>query len=196
MGISLWLVPSRDVATKLHRIMKTKTSTFKSPSSFPQFEPHVTLATVPSSTPLDVLRAAIPKGQPVVPVDFRSVDVGNKYFMSVYVTVHHSGELNTLRENLKKSLGEQAVPPLAHVSLFYIDDSEPEERTKVAEQLRRDGRIIEQAGDRVALNCAAQPSEGGENDIVDGFDGAEIWIALCDGPVPGWEIKDRIKLPL
>ncbi|GJE96436.1 cyclic phosphodiesterase-like protein [Phanerochaete sordida] len=196
MGLSLWLVPPRDVATKLRTIMKTKTSTSKSPSSFPHFEPHVTLATVPSSTPLDDLRAAIPLGQPVVPVTFRSVDVGSKYFMSVYVTVHHTGELNTLRDNLKTSLGEQAVPPLAHVSLFYIDDSDAEERTKVEEQLERDGRIVRIADDRTALNCAEDPAESSKDDLLDGFDGGEIWIALCDGPVPTWTVKDRIKLPL
>ncbi|EKM55047.1 uncharacterized protein PHACADRAFT_255378 [Phanerochaete carnosa HHB-10118-sp] len=176
--------------------MRTKTSTFKSPSSFPHFEPHVTLATVPSSTPLDELRAAIPKDQPAVPVSFKSVDVGNKYFMSVYVTVYHAGGLDALREDLKKSLGERVVPPLAHVSLFYIDDSEPEERTKVVEQLKRDGRIVDKGEDKVALNYSEQHLESGEDDAVDGFDGGEIWIALCDGPVPTWIIKDRIKLPL
>lgn len=176
--------------------MKTKTSTFKSPSSFPHFEPHVTLVTVPSSTPLSELRAAVPNNQPVVPVSFRSVDVGDKYFMSVYVTVHHAGELSTLRENLKESLGEQVVPPLAHVSLFYIDDSEPEERTKVAEQLRQDGRIVDKGKDQVALDCSERPSGDAGKDLVDGFDGGEIWIALCDGPVQTWEIKERIQLPL
>ena len=71
-----------------------------------------------------------------------------------------------------------------------------DERAKVAEQLGRDGRIVHVADDRVALNCAADPSTGDKGDLLDGFDGAEIWIALCDGPVPTWIVKDRIKLPL
>lgn len=176
--------------------MKTKTPTYKSPSSFPHFEPHVTLATVPSSMSHDALRAAIPAHQPAVPVSFKSVEVGDKYFMSVYVTVHHSGELDTLREALKASLGEKAVPPVAHVSLFYIDDSEPEERTRAFDILRKQGRIVEKGEGKVALDCYdGAGSTGRQEDVVDGFDESEIWIAVCDGPVETWEVTDRIKLP-
>lgn len=171
-----------------------RTTSSQSPSSFPHFEPHVTLATVPSSTDLHELRAAVPVNQPVVPVTFKSVEVGNKYFMSVYVTVHHAGELDTLRKHLKKNLGEKAVPPVAHVSLFYIDDSEPQEREKAGELLREQGRIIEQGEGAVALDCAEGDSESRQPELLDGFEGSEIWIALCDGPVPTWEVKDRIKL--
>jgi 2',3'-cyclic-nucleotide 3'-phosphodiesterase len=172
-----------------------KTTTYQSPSSFPRFEPHITLATVPSSTSVDDLRTAIPIDQSPVPAIFKSVEVGDKYFMSVYVTVHHSGELNALRETLKNNLGERAVPPIAHISLFYIDNSEPEERAKVADQLRNHGRIVEQGEDRIALDCAERISvDSPARELIDNFDGCEIWIALCDGPVDTWEVKERIRL--
>lgn len=190
--MSLWLVPPRDVAAKLRTIMDMKTPTAKSPSSFPHFEPHITLCTVPSSTDVAELCAAIPKDQPVVPVDFKAVKVGQQYFMSVYVTVHDRGELATLREALKDELGEGSCPPVAHVSLFYIDDSEPEERAKMADRLRGEERIV-LGSDGVALDCSPDaPSR--ERVLLSAFDGAEIWVAVCDGPVPTWVIKDRIPL--
>lgn len=192
-GLSLWLVPPRDIASKLDVIMSKKTSTFTSPSSFARFEPHITLATVPSSTPIAELAAAIPADQPAIQASFKSIDVGNKYFMSIYAVVHHSIPLETLRTSLKRALGESTVPPLSHVSLFYIDDADADERTKMAAILREEGRVVEQGEDRVALDCAA--SVGQTADLVDGFNGGEIWIALCDGPVHTWQIKQRIALP-
>ncbi|KIP06049.1 hypothetical protein PHLGIDRAFT_477889 [Phlebiopsis gigantea 11061_1 CR5-6] len=194
MGTSLWLVPSQEAASKLEIVMKTETGTSQSPSSFPPFDPHITLVTVPSTTSLDELRAAIPADQPVVPVTFKRVEIGHKYFMSVYVTVHHAAELNALRDALGKALGEQTVPPVAHVSLFYIDDSEPEERQKAYDILEKEGRIVDRGEDHVALDCADGEPESREPDLLDGFEGSEIWIAVCDGPVPTWVVKDRIKL--
>ena len=153
-GISLWLVPPHDTAAKLRRIMDMRTPTAKSPSSFPSFEPHITLCTVPSSSDIPALVSAIPSGQAVVPATFKSVEVGNKYFMSVYVTVHHESELNTLRAALTERLGESAIPPVAHVSLFYIDDADVDERTKIEKELRDEGRIIPLGEDRVAIDCS------------------------------------------
>ncbi|KAJ3548158.1 hypothetical protein NM688_g5328 [Phlebia brevispora] len=197
MGISLWLVPPRDVAAKLRVIMDMKTASYRSPSSFPHFEPHVTLCTVPSSTEISELCSAIPKDQSVVPVTFKAVEVGPIYFMSVYATVHHKGELNALREALKAKLGEKAIPPVSHVSLHYIDDSEPEERTKLFDQLREEGRIVDLGKDSVALDCslispAANSSQA--KDLVSEFAGGEIWVAVCDGPVPTWKISEKIAL--
>ena len=194
-GTSLWLVPPPDVAAKLNRIMRRKTPTSKSPSSFPPFAPHITLCTVPSSMDTSELCSAVPKDQPVMPVTFKAVEVGSKYFMSVYVTVPHVGALDSLRESLKTTLGERTVPPISHVSLFYIDDSEPEEREKMASELRNEGRVIELGEDRVALDCAEVPSgDPTSPDVVSGFIGGEIWVAVCDGPVPGWTVKEIIRL--
>jgi len=195
MGTSLWLVPDPETdALKLERIMSQKTDAAKSPSSFPRFQPHVTLATVPSSTSESVLRNAIANSQPQVPVTFQSVEVGDKYFMSVYVTAQRTSELVQLRQHLSQELGEKTVPPVPHLSLFYVDDSDVAEREKIAAELRRQGRVIGSSDGRsVQLDCTEGDARG--QDLLGGFAGREIWIMLCDGPVETWRrIGDRIVL--
>ncbi|KAI0086438.1 2',3'-cyclic-nucleotide 3'-phosphodiesterase [Irpex rosettiformis] len=193
MGTSLWLVPPSDIADKLERIMKFKTPSYKSPASFPHFHPHITLTTVPSNTPLEDLRKVVPVDQADIPVTFKVVEVGEKYFMSVYVTVHQNGSLGELREHLKNTLGEKTVPPKSHISLFYIDDPDSEERNKVFDELVQQQRIVELGEGKVGLNCSEIPDKNLE-EIVSGFKGTEIWIAVCEGPVETWEIKDKIVL--
>ena len=195
-GTSLWLVPPHDVAQKLQRIMKLKTPSYKSPASFPHFHPHITLTTVPSQTtppPVDELRKAIPTDQPIIPITFKVVEVGEKYFMSVYVTVDQDGVHGDLRNKLKSALGEKTVPPKSHLSLFYIDDPDSEERTKIYDELLEQQRVVELGEGRVGLDCSEVPRKDLE-DVVSGFQGAEIWIAVCDGPVETWVIKDKIAL--
>ncbi|CAL1705230.1 unnamed protein product [Somion occarium] len=172
--------------------MSFKTNSAKSPASFPRFHPHITLSSVSSDTDISNLRSAVPAGQVKVPIHFKSVDVGDKYYMSAYVSVHHSEELSALRDNLKEALGEDTVPPLAHVSLFYIDDVDAGERQKIFEQLNEGGRIISKDDHSVALDCTEGDARG--QDVIDGFVACEIWIALCDGPVEAWTIKDKIQL--
>ncbi|KAL4246112.1 hypothetical protein ABKN59_003285 [Abortiporus biennis] len=193
MGTSLWLVPPPDKANLLsHTIMSLKTPGAQSPSSYPHFDPHITLATVPSSTPIANLRASIPHHQKPIPIRFKSLEVGSKYFMSVYVAIHHSPELVTLRENLQETLGNQAVPPLAHVSLFYIDDSDADERQKMADKLAEEGRVIVHDDESVTLDLTEGDKRNQE--LLTGFEGGEIWIAVCDGPVPTWKVAEKIKL--
>jgi hypothetical protein len=31
-------------------------------------------------------------------------------------------------------------------------------------------------------------------DALQGFDGVEIWIALCDGPVETWAVLEKVEL--
>lgn len=192
IGLSLWLVPPSDVSDMLQTVMKLKTPGYQSPSSYPHFHPHVTLATVPSDTPVETLRAAIPADQRAIPVTFKAVEVGDKYFMSIYVVVYQDEFLGVLRDALGNALGEQTIPPKAHVSLFYIDNADAEERQKMADKLTEQGRIVELGEYMVALDCSAEGSEG--TDVVDGFNGGEIWIASCDGPVETWSVKDKIRL--
>ena len=134
--------------------MKFKTPSYQSPSSFPHFHPHITLTTVPSSTPVETLRQAVPASQAAIPITFKVVEVGNKYFMSVYVTVHQDGALGELREHLKSTLGDKTVPPKSHVSLFYSDDPDVEERQKVYDGLVRQQRIVSLGEGRVGLDCS------------------------------------------
>ena len=148
--------------------------------------------TVPSDTEISVLRSAIPDNQSKIPIRFKSVDVGSEYYMSVYVVVHHTSKLTALREALGENRPGDKVPPLSHVSLFYIDPSDAEERRRVRDILSNDGRIIDRGLDSVALDCTEGDLRG--KDLIDGFVGSEIWIALCDGPVETWVVKDKIPL--
>ncbi|KAK7681534.1 hypothetical protein QCA50_015266 [Cerrena zonata] len=192
MGLSLWLVPPEPQATQLSRIMSYNTGTSQSPASFPRFHPHITLLTVPSITDLSTLRSAVPSGQPKIPIHFKSVDVGTEYYMSVYVVVHHTAELTALRESIMKNRPDDKVPPLSHVSLFYIDPADAAERNKICDILVDDGRIVNEGIDSVTLDCTEGQQRG--KDLMDGFIGGEIWIALCDGPVETWVVKDKIPL--
>lgn len=172
--------------------MSYKTDTSQSPTSFPHFHPHITLLTVPSDTDLSNLRSAVPESQTRIPIRFKSVDVGHEYYMSVYVVVHHDPELTALRNSLKKSRPEDKVPPLSHVSLFYIDPSDAAERSKIRDILDSDGRIVDNGKEALTLDCSEGEQRG--KDLIDGFIGGEIWIALCDGPVETWVVKDKISL--
>ncbi|CDO77930.1 hypothetical protein BN946_scf184679.g9 [Trametes cinnabarina] len=151
--------------------MRIKPSTTRSPSSFPQFHPHVTLASSPDAA---ALRAAIPPNQRAFPVRFKSLEVGDKYF----------------------NVG--AVPSVAHLSLYYIDDADEEERARTAETLRSELRVLESGtGDEraVRLACLDDDAEGEqEPEILEGFDAEEIWVVKCEGPVPDWEVLEKIPL--
>ncbi|KAI0374664.1 hypothetical protein BV20DRAFT_383416 [Pilatotrama ljubarskyi] len=197
MGISLWLVPPASQATKIKHTMRVKPSSPpRSSASFPPFDPHVTLASHPSDA--SALRAAIPSGQRAFGVRFKSLEVGDKYFMSVYVAVHSppGSPLETLREHLREKLGEQAVPPVAHLSLYYIDDADKEERERTAETLRSELRVLESGrGEARSVSLACVDDDGEqEPEILDSFDGEEIWVVKCEGPVPEWEVIEKIEL--
>lgn len=177
--------------------MKLRPPTSKSSSSLPSFQPHVTLA---SSSDVAALRAAIPRDQPVIPVRFKSLEVGEKYFMSVYIAVHSSpgSPLEKLRDHLRASLGDAAVPPVAHLSLYYIDDAHKDERENTARRLKSELRILE--GGRgeeseVKIACFYDDIEEEQDpELIDGFDGEEIWMVRCEGPVPGWEVMEKFVL--
>ncbi|OSD08345.1 hypothetical protein PYCCODRAFT_1379845 [Trametes coccinea BRFM310] len=201
MGISLWLVPRASQAEKIKLVMRLRPNSTLSPSSFPDFHPHVTLATSPS---LSALRAAIPADLRPIAVRFKRLQFdGNqgKYFMAVYVTVQSAPEsaLEALREHFRAQLGARAVPPVAHMSLYYIDDADREERPRIAETLRSELRVLESGSgeeSRVQLACVDDDAEGEQvPEILDGFDGEEVWVVRCEGPVPTWEILEKIPLP-
>ena len=166
----------------------------QSPSSFPAFQPHVTLATSPDE---DALRAALPDDQRVVQVQFRSLEVGDKYFMSVFVAVHArpGSPLAHLRSHLRGALSECAVPPLPHLSLYYIDDSRAADRQLVIDRLFQNGHFISSSEPNgLAVNFA--PEDTSNLDLLHGFDADAIWVVLCDGPVNGWRVLYKQTLQL
>ncbi|RPD67955.1 hypothetical protein L226DRAFT_555675 [Lentinus tigrinus ALCF2SS1-7] len=196
-AISLWLVPNEETRRKIETAMKIGPPTTNSPSSFPPFQPHVTLA---SSSDPTALRAAVPRDQPAIPVSFKSLEVGEKYFMSVFVAVHsaHGSPLETLREHLRASLGDAAVPPVAHLSLYYIDKADKGEREYVARRLKSELRVLEGGrGDESVVKIACfydDIEEEQDPELIDGFDGEEIWLVRCKGPVPSWEVLQKFIL--
>ncbi|PIL29764.1 hypothetical protein GSI_07969 [Ganoderma sinense ZZ0214-1] len=205
MGISLWLVPNEEDAERIKLVMQYKpTSPTKSPSSFPTFHPHVTLAT--TSDPA-ILRAALPPNLPVIPVQFKSAEVGEKYFMSVYVAVHspNGSPLENLRSHLRAVLGDAAVvPSVPHISLYYIDDADKDTRMSTLQDLHAHFRVIGKPGGErsvtadldgmVGLGCYAgsEPSKAADSSyILRQIESKEIWLVrrLCERR-PGGGLDD------
>ncbi|KAF5315929.1 hypothetical protein D9611_004796 [Ephemerocybe angulata] len=200
--VAIWILPSSSDREKLRTVMRPQhdTSTL-SASSYPNFEPHITLASVPNNFSLSDIRAALqtslPKGQaepgnPNLLIKFASLVVGEHYFRSVYVAVEHSPELAALHEKFHASLGVQPrTPAFPHCSVAYVadEDAEKGERAKFERALREAGKVregYEWGKRRVALLCAGE--------WVDGWEAAEVWLAECVGPVEGWKILDKIPL--
>ncbi len=120
--------------------------------------------------------------------------------MSVFVAVHSSpgSPLENLREHLRASLGDAAVPPVAHLSLYCIDEADEEARENTARRLKSDLRVLE--GGRgeeseVRIACFYDDIEQEQDpELVGGFEGEEIWPVRCEGPVPDWEVMERVVL--
>ena len=157
------------------------------PLSYPDFQPHITLATVARSTPLDAVIASIPRHQPVIPVKFETLKTSDNYFRSVLVSIQPSPALSALHEAIHTSLG---VTPntvmFPHMSLYYIDNSEAEERERMVEELRQAGKV-RNGPDGVELKY--------RDEWIGGFEGMEIWIADSDAPVEEWRVQHIIHLP-
>ncbi|TFK54708.1 LigT-like protein, partial [Heliocybe sulcata] len=187
-GLSMWLVPTQEECHKLTRILHIRPSQAKSPSSYPPIDPHVTLAAFPSDTDLDRVRDSIPPDQPKIPVAFKSIDIGQVYFRSVYAACQPSAALLQLHKAVHERIKlEPKTPSYPHMSMYYIDDSEAEERTRIRDELVRQGKIRKVGEDSVGLDC-------GEGDFLTGFEGAEIWIVSCEGPVPEWRVLEKVPL--
>ncbi|KAF7974849.1 hypothetical protein HWV62_11233 [Athelia sp. TMB] len=183
MGVALWLVPPPAERAVIQKIMDSHppSNRSRSPKSYPHFEPHITLAaSLPSSlTPATIL-ASVPPGAPGAPklrARFKSIEAGDVYFRSVYIDIEASPELIQLRDDIHAKLREHAsvhpkAPRFPHMSLYYIDDADAAERRTAAEDLQ--GQTQTHGGGTLKL--------GG----LSGFDGAEIWVVRCEGPVAEW----------
>jgi len=141
--------------------------------------------------------ACIPD-QTALPVTFKSIEVGDTYFRSVYIAIHESPELSALHQRITSQLKnlccvEPRSPCFPHMSLYYIDDSEPDERQMVADQLLSSGRVIKDGKDRITLDCFSDNHRVGHK--LFGFDGGEIWVVNCQGPVEEWEVLEKVALP-
>ena len=165
-------------------------------SSYPNFTPHITLASFPSDTTIAALRESIPFGQSVVPIQFSSLLSGETYTRSVYVTVKLSPALASLHAEIHSVLkAEPRTLSFPHMSLFYIADKDAEvgERERVTREIMESSVILnpKDRGSGITLDCGADPS--GQTKL-DGFTGSEIWIVRCEGLVEEWQILEKIML--
>lgn len=184
--------------------MHVRPPTAKLPSSYPRFHPHITLATVLSTTPVQDLVAAIPPGQSQIDAVFSDVVVGDGYFRSVLAAIVPSPEIMSLQSKVSENLKirDPQRPMFPHMSIYYIDDAEVEERTRVLQELKDNGTVIKiEEGIQIHTSGGpiGTPTGSGtrplpRGDELRGIDGAEIWIALCDGPVETWTVLEKVKL--
>ncbi|KZP21217.1 hypothetical protein FIBSPDRAFT_521300 [Athelia psychrophila] len=191
-GIALWLVPPPAQREDLQRIMDSRpppsASKSKSPKSYPHFEPHITLASsLPSSLSTAAILASVPKKDDgtTLHIHFKSIEVGDHYFRSVCLDIQPSPSLLKLRDDIHAALRrhegtDPKSPRFPHMSLYYIDDSEPEERHIITNHL-------------VASGQAASHDGGVRLGGLSGFDDAEIWVVRCEGPVGEWETLGKMN---
>ncbi|KAF8559682.1 LigT-like protein [Imleria badia] len=196
MGVSLWLVPAVGQMDVIKSCLPRRPSIDHplSPRSYPAFIPHITLATVPLSDPgiPGVLFDAVPENQQPIRANFQSLAVGDHYFRSVFIDIQPTQELvqlqNQIFTNLHRHGLEPSAPRFPHMSLCYIADEDKSHRDRTAQALKDTG-VVREAVDTqsISLQCG---------DVsLPGFDGAEIWMLKCDGPVETWEVDERkVKL--
>jgi len=204
VGLSLWLVPTAAQSEKLTWIMHIRPPTAKMSNSYPRFHPHITLATVPSSTPVDELVAAIPPRQSRAKVDFADVVVSDAYFRSVLAVIKSSPEILTLHTRINENLKirNPQTPMFPHMSIYYIDDAEAEERSRVLQELEDNGTVvrtengvqIHTSRGPIGIPTGSEPRPAPHGDELQGFDGVEIWVAFCDGPVETWTVLEKVEL--
>lgn len=80
------------------------------------------------------------------------------------------------------------------MSLYYIDETESGERHTVAKELLRSGKVIQtkdDGQDGIILDCSG--GSVGEAKLS-GFDGEEIWVVICEGPVEEWKVLEKVEL--
>jgi 2'-5' RNA ligase len=162
-------------------------------ATYPVFEPHITLASVQSETPvpLSIIRELIPTTQHAFQVKFKSVDVGDHYFRSVYITINLDETLTNLHHTVHERLKiSPRTPKYPHVSLVYISDEDADggEREKYFEELKARQLVSNKGEEGVGLRASV------ESKWIEGFKASEIWITRCVGPVETWEVLDKISL--
>lgn len=103
--------------------------------------------------------------------------------------MQQSEGLNRLRAHLDEALGQGRVPELVHMSLYYIDDADSDARERAAEELENQGKVLDDGEGGIWLDCGKS-----SDDKLRGFEGSEIWITKCEGPVAQWEVLKKIPL--
>ncbi|CAE7106760.1 unnamed protein product [Rhizoctonia solani] len=179
MGLSLWLVPSPAEFERLQPVLDDLAKYGKGPA----LQPHVTLVSVPTSTPLPFPPLGLDRISPLT-LRFLKVQTGKSYFQSVLIAIESNPELTSLHDSVRQTLN-YPLPPngsyFPHLSLFYGGDQE------LKESLVR--RLYEQG--------TAVSYEGKSGDEVAGISEIhveEIWLLRSEGPPEAWEVLEKWKL--
>lgn len=193
MGLSLWLVPNPGQLQLIQKVLPKKPETRPvSAASYPEITPHITLASSRKAAQ-DALLRAIPSTLHPIPVEFQKLEVGDHYFRSVFISVKKTTELVALHEHIMAALDRDGASPSApafpHMSISYIADEDGvAERKKAADELRATAVID---GSESSLRCGN--SEGGHVCLT-GFEGTEVWVVRCEGPVQHWQVLHKITV--
>ncbi|KAI6045544.1 2',3'-cyclic-nucleotide 3'-phosphodiesterase, partial [Pisolithus marmoratus] len=194
IGLSFWLVPPPCQATLLQSIMPQRPQgRTLSPSSYPKFFPHITLASVRSGNELPgALLVNLARDRQSIRVNFQSVVVSDHYFRSLLVSVLPTADLLALAGEIKETLSHLSplsAPMFPHLSLAYITDEDAEagERDRAAQSLRESSAAVEdESNHTVSLQCGEV--------CLSGIDLTEIWLVDCEGPVEDWSVRDKVSL--
>lgn len=201
MGLSLWLVPNPVQLQLIQKVLPKQPETRPvSAVSYPEITPHITLASSGKATQDAILRA-IPSTLRPIPVEFQRLEVGDHYFRSVFISVKKTTELVALHDHIMAVLERDGASPSApafpHMSIIYIADEDGvAERKKAADELRAitvvEGPEMNTDGaETVALRCG--DSEEGHVCLAS-FEGTEVWIVRCEGPVQHWQVLHKITV--
>lgn len=201
MGLSLWLVPNPAQLQLIQKVLPKQPETRPvSAASYPEITPHITLASSGKATQDAVLRA-IPSTLHPITVEFQKLEVGDHYFRSVFISVKKTTELVALHEHIMAALDRDGASPSApafpHMSISYIADEDgAAERKKAADELRAitivEGSETGTDGtETVVLRC--EDSEEGRVCLAS-FEGTEVWIVRCEGPVQHWQVLHKISV--
>ncbi|KAH8117184.1 LigT-like protein [Phellopilus nigrolimitatus] len=174
MGIALWIVPPPAEASKLKQLMNIPPVIDTLPFPLPSFEPHITLASFPSTIPVATLKLALqtqmssgsesePERYPTTSrlhaplrITFTALVASDHFFRSVLLDVALTPSLTSLRVGVQRAvehlLGtsvDARSPRFPHVSLFYVPDAHAEERERIR--------------DTLWTTCGVQGSEAGSD---------------------------------
>jgi len=197
LGLSLWLVPNATQRHLIQGVFPQQPETRPvSPTSYPSITPHITLLSSRDATADTLLRALPPTLRRTIPVAFQALTVGDHYFRSVFLSAKETLELIALQGHIVAMLGKDGVslsaPAFPHMSVCYIADEDGDaERERAAEELRAAGAVVEDLeGGGVALRCGDSEQE---QVLLSGFEGTEVWVVRCDGPVQDWQVLQKVS---
>lgn len=113
------------------------------------------------------------------------------------MSVKKTAELVALHEYIMAALDRDGASPSApafpHMSICYIADEDGDaERKRTADELA--SAVVEGSGiggaAMVALRCGG-PEQG--HVWLSGFEGTEVWIVRCEGPVEDWQVLQKVS---